>query len=315
MTLQPIIAKNPCSQYGFPMDTSIPILLCADGAYFQHLAVTLASLLANNRQHRFALTVATDRDYPEEQARLTEMVDGFGNATIAFIVFRLDRLKNLPTNLHLPPLVYIRLFAAELFAPDVEKILYLDTDLAVAADIGALWATELGDHSIAAAPDVFIDAQRGLPPGQYVNCGVMLLNLRQWRQENAQAALLAYMAAHPDVHYLEQDAMNAVFASRIMALPLHWNFQARMAETSPAALGLGRAAFRELRRHPGIVHYTTGSKPWMYRKDVHYKPLYYRYLALTPWRAYRPPDKTLRRVISQYLRLMALRRWLRRAFA
>ena len=295
--------------------STIPVLLCADGAYCQHLAVTLASLLANNRQHRFAFTVATDRDYPAEQARLAGMVAGFSNATIRFVVFGLDRLAGLPVNLHLPPLVYIRLFAAELFEATVEKILYLDTDLVVAGDIGALWATELGDRPAAAAPDVFIDAQRGLPPGEYVNCGVMLLNLRQWRAENAQAALLAYMAENPQVQYLEQDALNAVFAGRLAVVPLRWNFQARMAETKPATLGLTQAEFTDTRRHPGIVHYTTGSKPWMYRKDVHYKPLYYRYLALTPWRGYRPPDKTPRRIVSQYVRLMALRRWLRRALA
>ena len=293
------------------MPAAIPVLLCANGIYFQHLAVTVASLLANNRAHRFALTIATDREYPAEQAQLSEMIAGFGNATHRYTVFGLERVAGLPTGLHLTPLTYIRLFAAELFAPTVERVLYLDTDMVVAADIGALWATDMGNNPLAGAPDIYIDGQRSLPPGQYVNGGVLLINLAQWRAEDAQTQLIHHIETHPDLPWLDQDALNAVFAGRITVLPLRWNFQARMAEARPATLGLSKAQFRTTRRHPGIVHYTTGSKPWMYRKDVHYKNLYAHYLALTPWQGYHAPDRTLRRRFSQAVRLMKLRRWVR----
>jgi lipopolysaccharide biosynthesis glycosyltransferase len=290
---------------------AIPVLLCANGAYFQHMAVTIASLLVNNPARRFDLVIATDRDYPGEQSRLAAMISGFGNATARFIPFGLERIARLPTRLHLTALTYIRLFAAELFDETVDQALYLDSDLVVCGDIGALWAGGTNGRPIAAAPDIFIDSQRDLPARQYVNCGVMLLNLGQWRAEAAGTALIRYIDEHPDLAYLDQDALNAVFAGRIHPLPLRWNFQARMAETKPAQLGMTNAEFRQTRRHPGIVHYTTGSKPWMYRKDVHYTGLYYRYLALTPWRDYRAPDRTLRRRVSKAIRLIAFRRWVK----
>ena len=95
--------------------SSIPVLFCANGPYFQHAAVTIASLLANNPARHFALTIATDQPYPAEEAKLQEMVAGFGNATLRVIVFGLERMTGLPTRLHLTLLTYMRLFAAEIF--------------------------------------------------------------------------------------------------------------------------------------------------------------------------------------------------------
>jgi lipopolysaccharide biosynthesis glycosyltransferase len=290
---------------------SIPVLLCANGVYFQHMAVTVASLLTNNRAHRFDLTIATDRDYPAEQKRLQAMIDGFGNATARFVVFDSERIARLPIRLHLTALTYVRLFAAELFDDNVERVLYLDTDLVVCDDIAPLWSIDMGDKPLAGALDIFIDAQRAGAAKNYINAGVLLLNLRQWRAENAGEKLIGYIDAHTDLPYLDQDALNQVFAGRIQIVPLRWNFQARMAHAGAKALGLARAEFIEMRRNPGIVHYTTGSKPWMYRKSVPYTGLYYRYLAMTPWSDYRAPDKTLRRQISQAVRLMKLKRWIK----
>ena len=283
---------------------SIPVLFCANGPYFQHAAVTIASLLTNNRARHFDLTIATDQAYPAEESKLQTMVAAFGNATLRVAVFGLERMTGLPTRLHLTLLMYLRLFAANILGPEIGRVLYLDTDLVVCADIADLWTTDMDDHAIACAPDIYGGAT-------YANSGVMILNLDLWRCENAQEKLLGYIRTHSDLAYPDQDALNTVFAGRIKMLPLRWNFQARMAEAKPHLLGLSKAEFLALRKHPGIVHYTTGSKPWMYRKDVHYTPLYHQYLALTPWRGYHAPDKTLRRRVSKAIRLISVRRWLR----
>ena len=135
----------------------------------------------------------------------------------------------------------------------MQRILYLDTDLVVADNIDDLWASEMGEDPIAGARDIYIDQQRQGVSGKYINAGVLLLNLKQWRAENACAKLIGYIGEHPGLQYLDQDALNEVFAGRITILPLRWNFQARMAEAKSKLLGIGHDEFLHIRDYPGIV--------------------------------------------------------------
>ncbi len=288
------------------MSDVIEVLFGADENYVPPLAVALVSLLTNNRRHRFRIHVVLDRELPEAQAKLSAMVQLFGNAELRFVPLQRTAFEELPAFRHFSHAIYLRLLAAELL-PEVDRVLYLDCDLVVCADIGALWQVDLGACPVAGAPDMFMERQADA----YVNSGVLLLDLDRWRAEGAGAACLRYISKHDaQLTYPDQDAINAVFAGRIHILPLRWNWQARMAEAGAVALGLTRQEFQYIRRNPGIVHYTTGSKPWMYRKEVHYAGLYRRYLALTGWNS-APMDKTLRRRISKAMRLMPLRRRLR----
>lgn len=41
-------------------------------------------------------------------------------------------------------------------------------------------------------------------------------------------------------------------------------------------------------KHPVIIHYTGGKKPWQYKSQHPYKNLYFRYLDLTEWKGERP---------------------------
>jgi lipopolysaccharide biosynthesis glycosyltransferase len=277
------------------------------------MAVAVCSLLVNNHTRHFDLTIVLDRPMPEETAKVETMVAAFGNATVCFRVFDTARLRGFPVGRHFSPVIYMRLFAAELFDPGIERVLYLDSDLVVCRDIGRLWDMVLGEYPVAAAADVFHDLHSGHDgEDPTINSGVMILNLAQWRAENATAALLEYVAQHAAaLVYPDQEAINAVFAGRICLLPIQWNFQPAMVEIDPALLGLTRDEFISLRNHPGIVHYTTNRKPWKYKKDVHYTHLYYRYLRLTPWRDYKPPDRNWRSRVTKFVKMARLKQFLR----
>ncbi len=51
---------------------------------------------------------------------------------------------------------------------------------------------------------------------------------------------------------------------------------------------------------PQIIHYTTNAKPWFYQFDVRYEDQYYKYLALTPWRGFAPPDRNAKAIIKRH---------------
>src|SRR3546814_20733885 len=99
--------------------------------------------------------------------------------------------------------------------------------------------------------------------GDYFNARVLLMNLKRWREANGTALLIAFIEAHHRHLWAhDQDALNAVFCGAFMELAPTWNFQTSMLWSEPDGLGLSYEAFRRLLADPGIVHYTSPSKPW-----------------------------------------------------
>jgi lipopolysaccharide biosynthesis glycosyltransferase len=49
-----------------------------------------------------------------------------------------------------------------------------------------------------------------------------------------------------------------------------------------------------------ILHFTGMSKPWQYINKHPYKKEYYKYIKKTPWKGYKPEDKTIGNFLRKY---------------
>ncbi len=289
------------------------VIFCTDANYIQHLGVTLASLLSNNLRHEFLVTVVTREDDPISKSALAQIAAQYRNTEIQFKTFDFRRIAHLKTVRHITATAYLKLFMTEFFDESVSKALYLDSDLIVCRDIEALWNTNVSGYAMAAVRDHslgYILDHPYVPPERYFNTGVLLVNVARWRQSGAPQQLIQYAEEHGRAgRFHDQDVLNAVYSKETYPLGLEWNFQARMADSTAEELGLERQHFGAMRENPGIVHFTADAKPWRYGAGVHYENLYFKYLALTPWRDYVPRDKTLP---GRALRLMRMRHLRRR---
>jgi lipopolysaccharide biosynthesis glycosyltransferase len=270
----------------------IPVLFCSDKRYTRYMAVAITSLLLNNPHRRFRLIVVLLDENPQDRRRVREVVGRFSNADLEFKEVSLPIMHDFPVNHHISLGAYVRLFLTDFLDTDIDKILYLDCDLLVCQDVSALWATDLGDHLLGAVPDVYSDNHVTLGFAEdevYFNSGVLLVNVATWREESLQKSLIEYIRTHGDIlRYHDQDALNAVARNRILALPHTWNFAARHADVAPEFLGMKRKEFLKIRKLPAILHYTSYNKPWIEEHDPHYRGIYQKYLALTPWPEERP---------------------------
>jgi len=296
-------------------DSPIPVVFCADKRFCQHMAVTMASLLANNPAHRFQLIAVFDEWDQETIERLSETVGRFQNAEISLKTFGTASFSHFRVDRQIPLASYLRLFMTEFLPPDLDKLLYLDSDLIICGDIGELWETDVTDYFLAAVPDPYSDNHVALGFGQdekYFNAGVLLVNLAKWRDADVLPRLVTYAEEHTDIlRYHDQCTLNAAFRGQVLFLPYRWNFPARNADLPASAFGMAKEDFSRLRRHPAIVHYTTHVKPWLYAQEPHYKSLYYRYLRLTPWRNFRPPDRNLKTALKKFVTMEKLKQVLK----
>jgi len=299
-----------------PMDRlQIPVLFCTDTIYFQHMGVAIASLLRTNPAHDFQIFVCTEERDREAEEKLTAVVLRFGNASLKFIEFKLDQCRGyLPIDQYFTVAAYIRLFLTEFLDSSVKRVLYLDGDLVVTTDIRALWQTDLNGAFLAAVPEPHaLPGDSEIVNYPYFNSGVLLIDVDLWRAANVLPGFLAYAKENASqLAHHDQDVLNYTFAGKVRFLDYRWNFQSRWADFVPAKLNMSSETFRQVRRLPGIVHYTSKYKPWFYSDDPHYKKLYYEALALTPWKEYRPPDRTPRSILRKLLTMKVVKerfRW------
>jgi lipopolysaccharide biosynthesis glycosyltransferase len=188
----------------------------------------------------------------------------FGARVIHYPLEREQRigmlLEGLPGTRAFPPVVYARLLLDELLPAEVERVLYLDSDLYVRAPVEQLLELDLQGHTLAAAPEpgrhhlVRGDDMRTRngpfdPADPYFNSGVLLIDRRAWGGAHLQDYLAELRrTGQLDTLFHDQDVLNLRFRGDWLRLDPLWN----LTKPHPALRALD----------PYIVHYTTGMKPW-----------------------------------------------------
>ena len=273
----------------------IPTLICFNENYTQHAAVCMVSLLENNPNSDFDFVVVTTQGLGNTEERLHRTVGKYENCTLRIHFKKSDSLA-LPLRIHYSMDTYTRLWADEFFPDHVERILYLDGDMVVVGNISELWNTNLGDAVLGAVtiPGSTRCAPFGIPESfGYFQSGVLLINLKRWRQDRILARCIDWIEHnHEKIVDADQDVLNACLYDRRYPLPSVWNVIAPF-YFNYHPLGIPRDELQVIRRDARIIHFNGPSKPWHYLSRHPRRDEYWKYLALTEWRDYVPPDRNL----------------------
>jgi lipopolysaccharide biosynthesis glycosyltransferase len=276
---------------------SVSILMCTNALFLQHAAVCLASLLANNPDIFFNIVIVGRVTEDLDEEKLRRSLVGFSNYLLTFQKFAppADLLLPLEPHAHYTIDTYTRLWLGEFFPETVDRVLYLDADIVVVGSIAPLWSTDLGGALMGAVDipgsDQGVRRLAMRMEDGYFNAGMLLIDVAQWRATRAELTVLDYIRLNPERVSYDQDALNACFRSRTKRLDYKWNV-IRPFYREPLVLPLGRAEIEAIRRDAQIIHFNGGSKPWSYFCDHPRRAEYEKYLRMTEWRNYVPPDRT-----------------------
>jgi Glycosyl transferase family 8 len=260
------------------------IVSASDERFAAHFTALLHSAWARHPEAEFYLL-----DCGLESHTRATLTDYAATRSMRLSIITVDdaRLDELPTTVGGCKAIYARILIPELLPNTIERALYLDADSLVVDDLFELWTTPMDHSAIAAVRDD--RAGRHESRSDYVNSGVLLMNLSLWRREHLTAAALTFARGHK-LAYPEQTSINAVCAGRIIFLADEWNYM-------PADM---RRAYRGQALH--IVHWTVW-KPWLYC-DAPFGPIYLYHRNQTPFPASAPSAvyrSTLRRLLNLIL--------------
>lgn len=195
------------------------------------------------------------------------------------------------------PVVLARLLLDKLLPETVDKVLYMDGDTVVLDSLDDLWYTPLHEHVLGGCIEATVNRTRRtqlqMEHLAYINSGVLLINLKKWRETHTGDKIIEYYRSRGGALFApDQDAINGALLDQIFYLPPKYNFYNIYWTYSYKFLKhlLGDApyydpeTFSDSVRHPVIIHYLGEERPWRKGNRHRFKSEYQKYLRKTPWR-------------------------------
>ena len=261
------------------MSREIPIFFSTDDQYIPYLDIAISSLIDNaSGDYQYRLIVMNTGLKEENVAKIMRNAKPGFEIEFVDITQPLESIRSRFKNVyHFSVVTYYRLFIASLF-PQYDKILYLDCDLVVLGDISELYNAPIGDNILAAAPEAYVRSTPefreyarialGVNPDCYVNAGVLVINLDQFRKNKIEEKFVR-MITDFDFDLLDPDQayLNYLCRDKIYELPNGWNKE-------PMPLPCEGAK--------NIVHYALYKKPWQY-DDVIDGDFFWHYAKKSPF--------------------------------
>jgi lipopolysaccharide biosynthesis glycosyltransferase len=258
----------------------IHLLCAADARYGAYAGIMLSSVLCSNPSDIFHLHVFSNGMRRRDRRRIAALADRRGSRCTIYDVAQELAGYSVPTGYHLNRTTYARLLMGDLLPESVQRIIYLDCDVICTAELSALW--RLGDAIpvLAGVIDRLGDVWKsrlGLPgDASYVNCGVLLINLKAWRERRLGREILDWIGRNPTrLTLADQDAINVCLLGAITPLPDCWNLQIGPASGPIAAGRLSEAV---------LLHYTGTPKPWWFRFRGLGAQIFLQHKRGSPWR-------------------------------
>lgn len=267
-------------------DEAINIVFCSDNNYLEYVAIAIKSIQLNNLKnniqfHVFLYDVAIDDIW------LFQKLDA-PIKTHTINQQELDKYQNEHKLKHINRSMYIRLLVPRLLQKEVDKFIYLDTDILCFNDISSINKIEI-DSVVCAVVSDSLKPQNieknikrlKLSSEQYFNSGFLYINTKNWcdfdTENKVNNILLNFLSNN--IIYPDQDALNLVLQNKVKYIDYKWNYLFTWMNELEREQFFYNKDFL-----PYIVHFTGARKPWYQEHLGLAQNLYLFYKHFTPWR-------------------------------
>lgn len=267
----------------------LPIVFTCDDFYFKYTSVVIASLLVNqNKNCQYEINIISEFISDENKALAEKQISKFSNFSIKFIILEDFDAGKFYLNSYMTVSTYYRFYIPQLFK-NYERILYLDSDLIVDADISELAVMNFDDKLAICSPSPFIvdkvkagndkvftreyfhEYLKMPDPTLYFNAGVMLYNLKKMNEIDITEKLFAAIEEIKKPLLQDQDILNSVLSRNggIKMVSSKYNMTKAYTITSK------RIFLENIKELFGIskkdnwfyiYHYVGKEKPWMEKR-------------------------------------------------
>ena len=264
------------------------ICFSLDENYSEQLSVAITSLLLNSDEDEsFSFYVLNEKMSEINRKKILALkktkdfeinfIDVDANAFIDFPIPR-NRWTECKESTISRPAYFKYLIANQL--SHLDKVLYLDCDILVINTLKELYNIDIGENYAAMVQDVENEKlSKTFQLSNYFNTGVMLINLKKWREEKINDRLMQATYDNIDsILFADQDIFNIVFENKIMKLPKRWNYQFFLCNKEDNI-----SLYQNVHNY-NIIHFAGKNKPWNQPYNSVIFDEYYSILEKTPFK-------------------------------
>lgn len=285
------------------MEQNLNILVQSSEQYAPFAGVMITSLFENNKDIGNITVYLVTSDMQENNRRRFLTQAAQYHRVIKFLdSTKIDDFikKNNAPQHNGSYAAYYKLFAISLIEDDIDRLIYLDSDLIINDSLLYLINLEFDNNVIAMSLDAMLSEYRqmiNLHSANYYNTGVIVFDIKRWKSEKWIDKIIQHMTfIHASYPLTDQDILNLTLCGKIKTLPLTYNFNSGIWHYNDyhffaASYGLkdyySETEFIETHQKPIILHCmnTFGTRPW-YRGDHAAKEVWSKYLKISLWNDY-----------------------------
>ena len=263
------------------MKEQIPIFFTIDNNYAPYVSVAIKSMIANaSKEYNYRIIILHQELSKENMDKIQSLANENFEIYFQYMKNSMSAITNRAENRlrcdYFTLTIYFRLFIPEMF-PYYDKAIYIDSDIVVPGDISKLYNLDLGNNLIGACRDKsvvdvpafanYMGNAIGVDRNEYINSGVLLMNLKELRNERFSEKFLALLNKyHFDTIAPDQDYLNAMCNGKILYINEEW-------DTMPTE-------GKEPLKSPQLIHYNLFQKPWCY-DNIQYEEYFWKYAKMT----------------------------------
>lgn len=264
--------------------------------YIRHTGAAIASILMNTSRS-VAIHLLYDKDVSNQHLDLStanlnkmySLCSKYGGSIYLHDVTLPDSVLSIPALKSYNPATLLRLSIPNVLR-DIEKVIYLDSDIIVKMDLSDLWDVDMGEYCLAAVPDRMksIGARKAvgwkfyfsssikklysdvLNPDKYFIASLLLMDLEKIRKiiPDFFMECIHFLDHHPKAPLSDQDTLNYLLQNSCKFLDYRYN--------------LGPLDVDGDTMGDYIIHFGGDNKPWrIYNGPIDNE--YWYYLSMTPW--------------------------------
>lgn len=192
-------------------------------------------------------------------------------------IYKFNKEKHIFPNVedsHVSEATYYRLFLQDYIPEEIQFLLYLDADVICTKNPLFYFRKKITDIkknkfiiSALTQPGLPKVDQRsidlGVTSGRYFNAGVMLIDVKKWKNLNVKLkAIEIIIQKNTELMLWDQDVLNIIFNGKYQELDENFNYRMDILEFNEHEV-------RKLEKNVHLIHYFGKSKPWSI-KGVNY---------------------------------------------
>ena len=249
---------------------NVSVCLCCNENYLPYTCVTMASIMYSSLQTIDFYILHNGISESLQNIVKLWIKNNFPEHNIVFLDIE-EKLSsmNVRTVRHLNSLCYGRYFIADI-CPDLDKVIYVDSDTIILQNISALKDISLGQYIIGAVYEYWQEnKQYGklikdnisylhlADNHKYFSSGVLLIDCQKWRKNNITEKLLNLYNKYKDItQYQDQDMLNKLFENDYKQLSEEFNV------TEQTILSCPKEKLLDLKNNIVVRHFAGDKKPW-----------------------------------------------------